>query len=196
MEFFVAALAAHVRLGDRWFAVFDLMGLAETLLLRREPAHAARLLAAAQALGESLGSPVGTVTYAGLLRWAETPLSAERFAAVRAEGRTLDPAAALAAAREIAADLTPVAGAAPPPLPAAGLTRREREVAYLLARGDTDRQIADALFVGVGTVGVHVHNILRKLALRSRHQVAAWLEAQGAGEHDANGCDGAAPRSR
>ena len=59
------------------------------------------------------------------------------------------------------------------------LTRREREIAQLLARGDSDRQIADALFIGVGTVGGHVHNILQKLDLLSRWQVADWLAAQG-----------------
>ena len=59
--------------------------------------------------------------------------------------------------------------------PATLLTRRERQVAELLARGCTDQQIADELFVSVGTVGVHVHHILRKLELRSRTQVAAYL---------------------
>ncbi len=59
------------------------------------------------------------------------------------------------------------------------LTRREREIARLLARGDSDRQIADALFITVGTVGVHVHNILQKLGLYSRRQVADRLEELG-----------------
>jgi DNA-binding NarL/FixJ family response regulator len=58
------------------------------------------------------------------------------------------------------------------------LTRRERDVAELLARGHTDRQIADALYISAGTVGVHVHHILGKLGLHSRVQVADWLAGQ------------------
>jgi non-specific serine/threonine protein kinase len=51
-------------------------------------------------------------------------------------------------------------------------------VARLLAAGYTDRQIADALYLALRTVGAHVHNILRKLGLRSRFEVAAWLKAR------------------
>jgi DNA-binding CsgD family transcriptional regulator/tetratricopeptide (TPR) repeat protein len=48
------------------------------------------------------------------------------------------------------------------------LTAREVEVLDQLARGRTDRQIADALFISRKTVSVHVSNILRKLDVRSR----------------------------
>ena len=66
------------------------------------------------------------------------------------------------------------------PQPAAEtLTRREREVALLLAQGRSDREIAAALAISPGTAGIHVHRILAKLVLRSRHQVAAWAVAQG-----------------
>ena len=55
------------------------------------------------------------------------------------------------------------------------LTRREREIARLLAQGKSDREIAAALFLSAGTVSGHVHHILQKLELSSRHQVAQWL---------------------
>jgi non-specific serine/threonine protein kinase len=58
------------------------------------------------------------------------------------------------------------------------LTRREWDVARLLARRHTDRQIASELSIALGTVGVHVHNILTKLGLRSRWQVAEWAAAR------------------
>jgi DNA-binding CsgD family transcriptional regulator len=61
----------------------------------------------------------------------------------------------------------------------ADLTRREREVALLLARGQSDREIAATLSISPATAGTHVHNVLAKLDLRSRHQVAAWAVAQG-----------------
>ncbi len=54
------------------------------------------------------------------------------------------------------------------------LTAREREVALLVARGLTNRQIASELSISKRTVDNHVANILKKLGLRSRAQVAAW----------------------
>lgn len=49
-----------------------------------------------------------------------------------------------------------------------GLTAREREILGLLARGRTNRQIADLLFISHRTVGVHVSRILRKLGAANR----------------------------
>lgn len=54
----------------------------------------------------------------------------------------------------------------------AALTRREREVAALVARGLTNRRISEELFLSARTVETHVRNILRKLGLRSRVQLA------------------------
>jgi DNA-binding NarL/FixJ family response regulator len=51
---------------------------------------------------------------------------------------------------------------------------REREVAALLARGFTNRQIAAELTIQEGTAGVHVEHIFGKLGFHSRAQVAAW----------------------
>jgi non-specific serine/threonine protein kinase len=58
------------------------------------------------------------------------------------------------------------------------LTRREREVAVLVARELSNREIADELFVSEHTVATHVHRILGKLGLRSRTQIAAWMIGQ------------------
>ncbi len=55
-----------------------------------------------------------------------------------------------------------------------GLTEREREVAGLIASAHTNREIAEALVVGERTVETHVENILAKLGLGSRREVAAW----------------------
>jgi DNA-binding NarL/FixJ family response regulator len=55
-----------------------------------------------------------------------------------------------------------------------GLTEREREVAGLIARARTNREIAEALVLGERTVETHVENILSKLGLGSRRDVAAW----------------------
>ena len=60
-------------------------------------------------------------------------------------------------------------------LPGIALSRREREVAQLLAGGLSNREIAGRLFVSERTVDNHVHHILDKLGFDSRVQVAAWL---------------------
>jgi ATP/maltotriose-dependent transcriptional regulator MalT len=60
-----------------------------------------------------------------------------------------------------------------------GLTTREREVAALIARGRSNREIAEELFVGVRTVEAHITRILNKLGFSSRAQVAAWSVEKG-----------------
>jgi DNA-binding NarL/FixJ family response regulator len=58
------------------------------------------------------------------------------------------------------------------------LTRREEEVATLVARGLTNRQIASELHLSERTVENHVSNILDKLRLVSRAEIAAWATQQ------------------
>jgi two-component system, NarL family, response regulator len=52
------------------------------------------------------------------------------------------------------------------------LTKRELEVLTLIARGKTNQQIAETLFITAGTARVHVHAILQKLAVSDRTQAA------------------------
>jgi DNA-binding NarL/FixJ family response regulator len=59
------------------------------------------------------------------------------------------------------------------------LTGREREVAVLVGRGLTDRQISSELSVSERTVHSHVRNILSKLGLGSRAQIAVWAAQRG-----------------
>jgi DNA-binding NarL/FixJ family response regulator len=56
----------------------------------------------------------------------------------------------------------------------ARLTKREREIVELIAAGSTNKEIAQHLNLATFTVKSHVHNILEKLALRSRLQVASY----------------------
>lgn len=55
------------------------------------------------------------------------------------------------------------------------LTRREREILDLLAQDLTNQEIADHLFIELGTVKNHVHHILDKLNVNSRQDAAAYL---------------------
>jgi DNA-binding CsgD family transcriptional regulator/AraC-like DNA-binding protein len=55
------------------------------------------------------------------------------------------------------------------------LSRRELEVARLVAEGLTDAEIAARLFISPKTVGHHVSNVLAKLEFRRRSEIAAWV---------------------
>jgi DNA-binding NarL/FixJ family response regulator len=54
------------------------------------------------------------------------------------------------------------------------LTPRERDVVVLVARGSNNRQIARELALSERTVEWHVGNVLHKLAVRSRLELAVW----------------------
>jgi DNA-binding NarL/FixJ family response regulator len=60
-----------------------------------------------------------------------------------------------------------------------GLTRRERQVAAVVAQGLSNQEIADELVVSVKTVEAHVTRILSKLGFSSRTQIAAWAVDKG-----------------
>lgn len=59
------------------------------------------------------------------------------------------------------------------------LTEREQEVLEHLARGSSNREIAEFLYISGNTVNYHVKNILSKLHLRNRTQVVAWAMDHG-----------------
>ena len=65
------------------------------------------------------------------------------------------------------------------PGPAPKLSPRETQVAALVVRGDSNQQIADALVIGRRTAEMHVGNVLRKLGLESRAQLAIWAVQHG-----------------
>ncbi len=72
--------------------------------------------------------------------------------------------------------LAAAADAAPQAVIGVGtLTRREREVALLVADGLTNAEVARRLYISPKTAAIHVSNILRKLELTSRTEVAGAL---------------------
>jgi len=60
------------------------------------------------------------------------------------------------------------------------MTARERQVIESIADGLTNKEIADRLLIATHTVKSHVHNILEKLALHTRLEVAIYARDQGA----------------
>ncbi|HVC78201.1 MAG TPA: LuxR C-terminal-related transcriptional regulator [Candidatus Micrarchaeaceae archaeon] len=66
-----------------------------------------------------------------------------------------------------------------PGIDAGPLSRREREVATLIASGLTNRQIAERLFIAERSAEGHVERIRNKLGVRSRTEVATWAVVHG-----------------
>lgn len=64
------------------------------------------------------------------------------------------------------------------------LSERETEVLRLLARGLTNKDIAQALFLSVRTVEAHLRGVFAKLGVRSRTEAALWAVEQGYGRGD------------
>ena len=141
-----AAVASWDALGQPYPAAYARYRLAEALLAARQsPREASEVLNQAFAVARSLGA---------IMLLADIERLAERAHL----------------------DMSPAAPAPVPPAPAVtelGLTQREAEVLKLLATGQTNRQIASALFISEKTASVHVSNILRKLDVRSRVEAGA-----------------------
>lgn len=91
------------------------------------------------------------------------------------EGEVLERAVTIGLSAPGGAGATPVAGAAADPDLVAlfpQLTEREREVVRLVAEGLDNREVAAAAYMGEGTVRNHISQILAKLGLRNRTQIA------------------------
>jgi DNA-binding NarL/FixJ family response regulator len=92
----------------------------------------------------------------------------------RGTGLNLDQAIAYALGEQAAAP-----GPARSPTRGPGvLTRRERQVAELIAQGLSNKQIAAKLVIAPRTAEGHVERILTKLGFTSRTQIATWAAAQ------------------
>ncbi|MCL6732857.1 LuxR C-terminal-related transcriptional regulator, partial [Streptomyces neyagawaensis] len=90
-----------------------------------------------------------------------------------------EPAPDLREGRSPAGNPAPGSAAtAGPPADPVPLTRRELQVAALVAQGRTNKQIADHLVIARRTAEGHVERILAKLGFRNRSQVAAWFSAR------------------
>jgi non-specific serine/threonine protein kinase len=114
--------------------------------------------------------------------WVEPAIAAARSglpedAAVAAwgAGNGLTPPQLLSKARAVSGGALPKSGALKG---AGGLSRREREVAELVAGGSSNKEIAERLFLSERTVESHVDHILGKLNFNSRARVSGWVAEQ------------------
>jgi DNA-binding CsgD family transcriptional regulator/tetratricopeptide (TPR) repeat protein len=176
------ALALSKEMGGSLGTLAFLEGLACDAGAKGEAERAARLFGAAEALREAMGVGPWAALHAleePYLVGARSQLEEGAWAAAWEEGRamSMEPAIEYALSED---DSSTIATRTPEQTSSAtartpALTRREREVARLVTQGLTNRQIAEALFVSERTVDYHVSNILKKLNLSSREQVASRL---------------------
>jgi DNA-binding NarL/FixJ family response regulator len=123
--------------------------------------------------------PPGEENDARYLSELESSLGASTFGAVWAEARALGPKPVIRQALAIEPLPAPQAAPAIGTPAARPLSGREREVAVLIARGLTNRQIGVQLVLSARTVDAHVDHIRSKLKIRGRAQIAAWVTDHG-----------------
>ncbi len=171
---------AVFRVVNDWFGIiWCLVGLALVAAARREDDRTLRLAAAADRLSREYSLAMWPLR-AGQLETAASQARArlgnkDRSAAASKEGQRMTNAEVLDYA---------LGGSRPPDEGLADgglLSRREREVAAMVASGMTNKQIAQRLFIAERTAEGHVERIRNKLGVRSRTEVATWAVEHGLG---------------
>ncbi|MDL4774614.1 LuxR C-terminal-related transcriptional regulator [Actinomadura xylanilytica] len=183
------ALSVKEAFGDLFGITISVDLLSACAMSRGDFDRAGLLVGAAGALWETLGAPIQLgprylAIREGVEKGCRQGLAPERYEEVRARGRDLPVERVIALARGTG----PVAG----PDGADGadrdargdgaqstLTRREAEVAGLVAEGLPNREIAERLGIAKRTADSHVEHILAKLGFASRIQIAVWAERRG-----------------
>lgn len=174
-----ASLTLKRRMGERFGIALCLEAIA-WMHAPTAPSTAATLLGAADALWTSVATSVAAV--AGLQPHHEEcqalllrTLTPDSFERAFSQGSRLDVddaiALALGEARQAGTRTSLTGGRAASSL----LTKRQREIAALVADGLTNKEIASKLVISPRTAEAHVENIMTKLGFTSRTQVAVWM---------------------
>lgn len=169
-----AALPVALELGDRWVVPVVMTGFAGVAVRTGKPRRALRLAGVARGLCEAGQFSMPVPVVAELERWLAPARKQLGSAAaqIMADGRRMSLAEAVSYAL---ADETEDEWSGP----RRTLTRREREVAVLVAQGFTNRAIAGQLQLSVRTVDTHVDHALTKLGFSNRAQLVAWVYESG-----------------
>jgi non-specific serine/threonine protein kinase len=172
------SLEVFHELGNKFALATQLDVVAGIAMAESRPERALRLCGAADSLRASTLSgtspPWQERTRQAVIEPARAALG-ERADAMWAEGQRMALDDAVEYARW--APETPLEASVPPGRPGR-LSRRELEVAAMVARGMTNRQIAEGLVLAERTIEGHVERIRRKLGVRSRTQIAVWMVEQ------------------
>jgi non-specific serine/threonine protein kinase len=171
------ALRTLGQLHESYSTLFGLEGIAAVLVAEGHFEKALCLAGAAAELRIATGVAALPIHAADLdrrLEPARAALGSAEADAAALSGRELTRAQAIAHAlsSDDSAITAPVGNASL-------LTTREREVAALVGRGFTNRQIAEALVITAGTAGLHVQHIFDKLGVHNRTRLATWALSNG-----------------
>jgi non-specific serine/threonine protein kinase len=172
------ALQMKAELDDRMGIAVTIDCLARIALAQSRLERAAVLLGAAHSIWDAIGMRrTGNPFAQGSSPWESVHTARRRMgkAAFRKafrRGSTLTRERAVQYALTDELDAAPSNGALVEESP---LTRRETEVAGLVAQGLSNPEIAARLVISVRTAQGHVENILRKLGFTSRSMIAAWV---------------------
>jgi predicted ATPase/DNA-binding CsgD family transcriptional regulator len=178
-ESFAQSLRLCERAGTaaRYLSSECLEGLASALLTQRRVVQSVTLLGAAEALRSAIGwhlPPEDQALHDEAVRASREVMGGRAFGDAWAAGQAMTAEQAIAYALASAAAPRPDASQH-----MARLTRREQEVAALVARGLTNREIAARLVISERTAESHVQNIMGKLGVTSRGKVARWAAEHG-----------------
>ncbi|WP_020574163.1 ATP-binding protein, partial [Actinopolymorpha alba] len=174
------SLRINQALDDRLGIALNLEVLALAAAAEGHHDRAVRIFGALRGLSRSLGVSLEGYTHLASYRaeWVERlrkTLGERAYAALLQEGNELSLEEILDLAFQEKHARRPAAKHEDVSV----LTRREREIADLVARGCTNREIANALVISQRTAESHVENILVKLGFASRAQIAAWAAEHG-----------------
>ncbi|HEV7216112.1 MAG TPA: tetratricopeptide repeat protein, partial [Chloroflexota bacterium] len=168
---------------NRWGMGWTLSNIGILAIRWGHGAGGVQLMAAADAIHPGIRSaidPDERAAWDGALLAARATLDEDAFRAAWETGHGMSAASAVAHALGIR---RPRAGApvrrTGPETPQVQLTPRELEVAALVARGYTSRQIARTLVIAEGTASLHVEHIRGKLGFHSRAKIATWAVSHG-----------------
>jgi non-specific serine/threonine protein kinase len=182
-KFYADSLGTRDPAKNRWMVYQNLEELACVASARKDYERAAILFGAAKPIQESLRSRREPDLQAELERYTKatrTSLGESAFARALAEGRAMTLEQAIEYALTSVETAEEAAQRRRSQRSDGGaLTVREREIVALVARGLTNRQIAETLVVSRRTADAHVQNILNKLGFSSRAQIAAWAGERG-----------------
>jgi DNA-binding CsgD family transcriptional regulator/tetratricopeptide (TPR) repeat protein len=179
---FQESLAVWCEIDDLTSIAICLEAIAGTICSLGGPFRAAQLLGAAEALRERIDYPIprgALPTYEQTVASIQSSLSMLQFARAWVEGRALSPAEVIALAREDPPVAENEVGRMTLGSESTGLTPREMDVLRLVAQGQSNREIAESLFISVPTVKRHLTNVLAKLGLPSRSAATAYSHTHG-----------------
>jgi non-specific serine/threonine protein kinase len=176
-----SSLEIKLELDDQLSSAVSLEALAWGLVAQGQHKRAAHMLGMAQGLWDSTSSSLATLfpdlvcEHDKSVAAARAALGDQAYAAAFRRGRQLPLTRALDDTERTRRSTRPGQADADG---AGSLTSREQEIAGLLAQGLSNQAIAKSLVIAQRTAETHVANILIKLGLTSRSQVAAWVAEQ------------------